>query len=92
MINLAYDLLATYRIVRFIQSDHFPAMEVLREETRENCSDYVVNLLDCPWCLSVYVAVVVVACRQLFPDQWGPIAKVLTFSAATGLIRDWPDR
>lgn len=40
----------------------------------------------CPWCLSPYVAVAVLAARRFVPRLWGPVAAVLAASAVTGLL------
>ncbi len=42
----------------------------------------------CPWCLSVYFGAVAVIARQRWPRAWGPMARILTFSAMTGLLAE----
>lgn len=44
------------------------------------------TLATCPWCASMYVAVAVVLARRVAPRAWGPLAKVLALSAASGII------
>lgn len=46
----------------------------------------LIELLGCPWCLSVYGAVIVVVLRRKFPKTWTPIARALALSAITGLV------
>lgn len=46
----------------------------------------LVELLRCPWCLSVWVGAGVVAARALCPRVWDPIARALAASEVTGLI------
>lgn len=81
------DAIAVYRIVRFVQRD------TLIETQRE----YVINnwggghlrlgeLLQCSWCLSIWVAAGVVLARAAAPRVWGMIARGLAFSAGAGVI------
>lgn len=42
----------------------------------------------CSWCVSVWTAVAVVSARRLVPGLWGPVGRVLAFSAVVGLVDD----
>lgn len=44
-----------------------------------------VELLDCPWCLSVWVGALVVAARRCAPRLWDPVARMLAASMISGL-------
>lgn len=83
------DAIAVYRIVRFLQQDS------LIEDQRE----YVINrwgggylrlgeLLQCPWCLSIWVGAGVVLARTTAPRVWGMVARGLAFSAGAGVISE----
>lgn len=49
---------------------------------------FAAKLVTCPWCLSVWVAVGVVAARRLAPRVWHPAAVALAASAFTGLVAE----
>lgn len=44
------------------------------------------ELIGCPWCVSPYVAIAVLAARRYAPNLWGPVAKVLAASAVAGVV------
>jgi len=44
------------------------------------------DFIGCPWCVSVWAAIGVVAARRFFPKWWTPAACVLAFSQASGLM------
>ena len=48
----------------------------------------VAAFVTCPWCVSPYLAVVVVACQALAPKVWIYPAAVLAFSAVAGLFSE----
>ena len=81
--------LATYRITRFITADAL--FEPVRERLEGFCEDRgwhrAVYLLNCDWCLSIWVAPIPTAAIMLWPDNRAILAAllILTFSAATGL-------
>lgn len=84
---LLVDALAVYRLTRLVTRDSYPPAEWLRAtvERRWGGSPWS-ELAVCPWCLSAWVAVVVVAARLALPAWWTPVALVLTYSAVTGLL------
>lgn len=43
-------------------------------------------LTTCPWCAGMWVALGVVAARNIAPRLWGPLAKALAISACSGLV------
>lgn len=81
--------LATYRITRFITADAL--FEPVRERLEGFCEDRgwhrLTYLLNCDWCLSIWVAPIPTAAIMLWPDNRAILAVllVLTFSAVTGL-------
>lgn len=46
----------------------------------------VAVLLECPWCVSVWVAAGVVAARRWAPAVWDPVARGLAASYVTGAL------
>lgn len=46
----------------------------------------VLDLLNCPWCISVWIGAGVVAARRLAPDVWDPVARLLAYSAVAGEV------
>jgi hypothetical protein len=57
-----------------------------RHGTMQGDEPYVVELLECPWCMGVYVAGFVFVARRVAPRAWTPLARVLALSATTGLL------
>lgn len=54
-------------------------------------NDDVLDLLDlltCPWCLSLWVGLVVAVLRRVFPRAWSIVAAALASSAITGILSD----
>lgn len=85
------DALAVWRIVRFVQRDS------LIEEPREAMINRwghlkIMELVTCPWCLSIWVAAGVVLARAVAPRLWGKIARGLAFSAGAGVITGLVDQ
>jgi hypothetical protein len=90
-VDVAVDMIATYRLVRLALVDDItlrPRNALLRRFAGKKYS----ALLDCPWCLSVWVAFGVAAARSVHPRVWGLIARALAFSAVTGLITEIVDQ
>lgn len=46
----------------------------------------IATLVTCPWCSGMWVALGVVIARRIVPRAWSGLAKVLAFSAITGLL------
>lgn len=83
--------MATYRLVRLAQVDDIslrPRNALLRRYAGKKGA----ALIDCPWCLSVWVGFGVVLARSVHPRVWGLVARALAFSAATGLITEIVDQ
>jgi hypothetical protein len=85
------DVLATYRLTRLITRD------TITEDLRYAVTDAALTkhsrvplkaaeLVGCPWCVSVYVAALVVAARTFIPRLWRPVALGLALSTAAGFL------
>lgn len=87
------DALATYRLTRLVQRDTLPPVRRAREHVMESdeVPESVKELLDCPWCLSFWVGLLVVWLRRAAPRAWRPVALALAASAVTGLISTQED-
>lgn len=80
------DALAVHRLTRLVQDDDVPfgpVRELLLDLGRDR---KVTELLTCPWCLSVHVAVLVLVLRRTIPRSWPWIARALASSSVTGLL------
>lgn len=76
------DALAVFRLTHLL-TDDFIAKPIRDQLVR---SAYGVEFVTCPWCVSIWMAAVVVALQALVPRQWVYAAAVLAFSAITGLL------
>lgn len=88
--DMLTDCAACYRLTRLLQRDSIT--EPLREWLRPRLPGQLVELLECPWCLSVWVGAGVVAGRRAAPRLWKPLATALALSAVTGLVMSQVDR
>lgn len=90
------DALATFRLTRLIQADAFPPIVHVKKSMREHLFipgspsvEYFDELAyNCPWCLSFWVAAIVVTARRFVPRLWDPVARALAFSAVSGVITE----
>jgi hypothetical protein len=85
---VALDALASYRLTRLLVSDGIAdrPRSALTERLNRRGNRKVVELIECPWCTGFWVALGTVAARRLVPTVWDPIARVLAYSAAAGLV------
>lgn len=86
--------LATYRAVRLLQRDDVWPLPELRGELQAN--DRFMNsrwsaLLDCPWCLSPYLAAGLLLLRMISPRLHAFLVAVLASSAVAGLLSEGLD-
>lgn len=85
--------LATYRITRFVTADAL--FEPVRERLETFCEDRGWHrgtyLLNCDWCLSIWVAPFPALAVTLWPDNrpLTVVLLILTLSAVTGLASTW---
>lgn len=87
--DLLVDALAAHRIVRLVQRDTITAR--WRDAALSKLyPDHhpLVELLTCPHCLSVHVALGVGAARSVAPRWWGWLARALAISAAAGMLAE----
>lgn len=96
MRDLLLDATATYRLTRLLVEDDLldePRDAVTRwAEARETTLRRKVGtLVLCPWCMSMWCGLLVVALRRVAPRLWDPLAKALAYSAVTGLISSQED-
>lgn len=95
MIDLVVDAAAVYRLWRLAAQDAITEPVRARfiraafartdvEPGRPQPVPWPVTLLECPWCLSVYLAAAVLVFRRRFPRLWDPVARLLALSAACG--------
>lgn len=93
LLQIAFDVLATYRLTTLVKDDKIT--EDIRKrvfkrygEPSDEDSHKLSYLLACPWCLSVYFGGLAVAAGMKWPRVWRPVAKALSYSALTGLLSE----
>jgi Protein of unknown function (DUF1360) len=98
------DALAVARITRLVVEDRVP-FGPMRERIRAHYlreqdsaagpgepDPYLVELLECPWCASVWIAAGVLVVRRVAPRAWRPLACVLAASEVAGLAATWVEK
>lgn len=93
LLDVVFDVLATYRLTTLVKDDKIT--EDIRnlvwkrygQPSDEDCHK-VSYLMTCPWCLSIYFGAVAVLAQMRYPRIWRPVAKALAFSALTGLLSE----
>lgn len=82
------DALATYRLTKLVIEDKI--LEPIRDRLfdRYPPSTQIGYLLTCPWCVSMWAGIAVVASRRVSPRLWPAAARALAFSAVTGLVAE----
>lgn len=78
------DSLAVFRLTRLILDDSIT--QPIRDAVLEANSPKMVELFTCPWCMSVWMGIGVVAARTIAPKAWNYPRRVLAFSAVAALI------
>lgn len=88
--EVVLDAVAVYRLTRLLQRDEIPPLPAARDKLmqRYGASPWS-QLLDCPWCLGIWVAALAVLARRVSPRMWRVLARVLASSAVTGVISEW---
>lgn len=94
MMEQVTDALATYRIVRLVQRDTLPPVVTVRAGARRWTVDKPAlgELLECPWCLSFWVGLLVVVARRCAPRAWQPVAFALAASAVAGFLSELEEK
>lgn len=91
-LDLLVDSFACYRLTRLVVEDEItqPLVEhvgrAIHAGYGTEAGDWYARLTTCPWCSSVWIGAGVVALRALCPRLWGPVARLLAFSAVAGII------
>lgn len=88
--GLAVELLAGYRLTRAVVEDShdMPLLVPLRAAAERALRDNPWGqVIDCPWCASLWVGLGIAAARRLAPRAWGVAAGALAVSAVSGLLR-----
>lgn len=93
LLQIAFDILATYRLTTLIKDDKITedirnvVFQKYGEPSDEN-SHKISYLLSCPWCLSIYFGGLAVLAGARWPRMWKPVSKALSYSALTGLMAE----
>jgi hypothetical protein len=86
-LDATIDALAVARLTHLIQQDEVWPLPELRSVYRRAVGDSrLVDLVDCPWCLSPHLAVAVLVARARAPRVWGWVAKAAAASYVTGKL------
>lgn len=84
---LLIDALAVYRLTRLITRDTLPPIVRVRDYVLERWRDRALTeLAVCPWCISFWLAVGVLAARMVAPAPWSLVSLTLAWSAIAGLL------
>lgn len=90
MLDHVIDALATHRLTKLVIDDYIT--EPLREKVYEKFGDpedsKISYLVTCPWCVSIYTGLGVVAARSIAPKAWAPLAAALAYSSITGWVEE----
>lgn len=91
--RIAVSILAGYRILRLIQLDSITLK--FRQRTWAYLSKRkrlrpLRELIDCPWCLSVWIAGFVIMANAWFGKPWEVLSAILALSALIGFA-GWLD-
>lgn len=80
------DALAAYRLTMLATRDDLT--EPLRGLVDERRHPVLADFVECPWCVGMYVAGLVVVARRIAPRWWGPVATALAYSGVTGFLAE----
>jgi len=85
-------VLAVFRATRLLQRDDVPPLPAWRAKLMDRYGSSVWSaLLDCPWCLSVWVAAGLLLLRSACPRVAQPLITVLASSAVAGVVTELLD-
>lgn len=87
---LLVDVLALYRLTRLVTRDEIlrPARERLLDVAETRRWARGAYLLECPWCVSPWLAAGVLLARSSAPLPWHLLALVLALSAVAGVLSE----
>lgn len=91
-LELMVDALATHRITHLIVEDTFPLGRLRDRIIDQQPESMLAEWITCPWCASMPVALTVCVARAVAPKWWAPLATVLAFSSATGMLATWEQK
>lgn len=97
-VNELVDMLACARLTRLLVEDRIPlgwARDRIVARAEQNDAGLgspskIVELVGCPWCMSIYVAAGILAVRRR--RWWAPVALGLALSQAAGMAAEWVER
>lgn len=87
MLTVAEDALAVHRLTKLVLDDEIT--KPLREKIWKRFPPETTKigyLTTCPWCVSIWAGVAVIAAEAIAPDVWRPIARILAMSSVTGIL------
>jgi Protein of unknown function (DUF1360) len=91
-VDIAVDVLTVFRLTRLLQVDTIPPIPKLRQAALDKLARTPYGaIVDCAWCLSVWIGLLVAVARRASPRVWGAVSWVLASSAVTGLMTSWVD-
>lgn len=79
------DILAVYRLTKMIMEDRITLEFRDWYWNRFPSNTKMGFLLTCPWCVSIWAAIIVVGARKAFPETGDILSKVLAMSAVTSV-------
>jgi hypothetical protein len=88
------DLLAIARLTRgwTVDADDFPPTAPVKALARRMLTGTPWEpLLECRWCTSVWVAVVVMVAKRTAPRAWRPAAGIFAASQVAGMLGLWEE-
>jgi hypothetical protein len=87
--DLLVDALAVFRLTKLVNDDEIFADVRDKLLDRFHPEDTKIGyLITCPWCVSIYAGAAAALARELAPRQWDVVARMLAFSAATGMVAE----
>lgn len=97
MIEVALDVLAAARLARLVRRDTItaPARDWIDVRAYDGDADvapyaFVRDLLDCPWCATVWTAGAILALRRIPGGR--VVRDLLAVAAVAGFVEDYSDR
>lgn len=88
-LNFAKDALAVYRLTKLVIDDEITSD--VRDKLFERFppeSTKIGFMLTCPWCVSIWAGLGVVAARRVAPELWDGLSTALAASSVTGLLEE----
>lgn len=85
LLSLLLDIAATYRLTKLVMEDKIT--EDLRTAIYERFprDSKISYFIGCPWCVSIWAALVIFTLRKVNPDGADIVSGILAASAVTGI-------